>query len=146
KVYLASRTVTTVNKAIADIKSTHLKSTGALEFLPLDLEDLESVREAAASFQAKEPRLHGLWNNAGVMQPPVGSKSKQGYELQLGVNCLACFLFTQLLTPALARTAKNEPPGAVRVVWVASSAVELFSPAGGVDMENLDYHREVSAS
>lgn len=146
KVYLASRTEATVNQAIADITSSAPKSTGALEFLPINLEDLDSVRAAATSFLSKESRLDGLWNNAGMMQPPAGSKSKQGYELQLGVNCLACFLFTRLLTPILAQTAKSEPPSAVRVVWVASSAVELFSPPGGVYMENLDYRVEVSAS
>jgi retinol dehydrogenase-12 len=80
-----------------------------------------------------------LWNNAGVMVPPQGSKTKQGYELQLGTNNVAPFLFTKLLTPTLIKTAKIEPPGTVRVVWTSSSAAESFSPNGGVDLGNLDY-------
>ena len=83
-----------------------------------------------------------LWNNAGVMVPPQGSKTKQGYELQLGTNNLAPFLFTKLLTPILASTAKMSPPGTVRVVWVSSSAAEVFSPPNGVDMDNLDYKKD----
>lgn len=144
KVYLASRTESKVNDAIAYIRSAVPKSTGDLVFLPVNLEDLGSVKEAAASFLQKETRLDALWNNAGVMRPPEGSTSKQGYELQLGVNCIASFLFTQLLTPALAEAAKHEPPGSVRVLWVASSAAELFAPHGGVDMDNLDYKRNVN--
>lgn len=133
-----------MNDAIAYIRSAVPKSTGDLVFLPVNLEDLGSVKEAAASFLQKETRLDALWNNAGVMRPPEGSTSKQGYELQLGVNCIASFLFTQLLTPALAEAAKHEPPGSVRVLWVASSAAELFAPHGGVDMDNLDYKRNVN--
>ncbi|KAI8682115.1 N-acetyltransferase domain-containing protein [Fusarium keratoplasticum] len=144
KVYLASRTESKVNEAIAYIRSAVPKSTGDVVFLPVNLEDLGSVKEAAASFLQKETRLDALWNNAGVMRPPEGSTSKQGYELQLGVNCIASFLFTQLLTPALAEAAKHEPPGSVRVLWVASSAAELFAPHGGVDMDNLDYKRNVN--
>lgn len=80
-----------------------------------------------------------LWNNAGVMIPPQGSKTKQGYETQLGTNNVAPFLFTKLLTPVLVASAKVNPPGSTRVVWVSSSAAEGFSPKGGVDLDNLDY-------
>ena len=85
-----------------------------------------------------------LWNNAGVMRPPEGSKTKQGYELQLGTNNLAPFLFTKLLTPILVETAKTSPPGSVRVVWVSSSAVDAVSPPGGMDINNLDYKQHQS--
>ncbi|KAK7218924.1 hypothetical protein V2G26_006927 [Clonostachys chloroleuca] len=45
------------------------------------------------------------------------------------------------LTPILAATAKEEEPGRVRVVWVASTAAEGFShKPGGVPLDNLDYH------
>lgn len=76
--------------------------------------------------------------------PPQGSKTAQGYELQIGTNNLGPFLFTKLLTPILVKTAKTAPTGTVRVVWVSSSAVE-FAPKGGVEMDNLDYKREKSA-
>ncbi|KAJ3533293.1 hypothetical protein NM208_g8049 [Fusarium decemcellulare] len=146
KVYLASRTESKVNEAIEYIRSTAPNSAGSLHFLSINLEDLNSVKQAAATFLEKESRLDGLWNNAGVMLPPEGSKTKQGYELQLGVNCLSSFLFTRLLTPLMVQTARSEPPGAVRVLWVGSSAVELFSPPGGVDLTNLDYKRDMTNS
>jgi retinol dehydrogenase-12 len=76
------------------------------------------------------------------MNPPQGSKTAQGYELQLGTNCIGTFLFTKLLTPLLLTTAKTSSSSSVRVIWVSSSAAEGLSPKGGVDMQNLDYKSE----
>ena len=79
------------------------------------------------------------------MIPPQGSKTEQGYELQLGTNCVAPFLFTKLLTPILIETAKKAPKDSVRVVWTSSNAAELFAPKNGVEMGNLDYREEKGA-
>lgn len=145
KVYVAARSEEKANAAISDITSKCPNSKGALIFLKLDLDDLTTIKNSAEEFLSKEDQLHVLWNNAGVMVPPQGSKTKQGYELQLGTNNIAPFLFTKLLTPTLVHTAKTAPPSSVRVVWVSSSAAELGSPRGGVDMDNLDYKRDQSA-
>jgi len=134
---MACRSENKAQAAIEEIKAAAPKSNGVLVFLPLDLADLTTVKPAAEAFLAKEEKLHVLFNNAGVMNPPEGQKTTQGYELQLGVNCVAPFLFTQLLTPKLVETAKSEPAGTVRVVWVASMAIDLYSIKGGVDVDNL---------
>lgn len=73
-----------------------------IAWLPLDLGDLDSVR-AAVDIAGKEPRLDGLINNAGVMNPPL-MRTKQGFELQFGVNHLGVFALTSLLLPKLAET------------------------------------------
>ncbi|KAI1377493.1 NAD(P)-binding protein [Hypoxylon crocopeplum] len=144
KVYMAGRSEKKTMDAIRDIKNSVSPDIGELVFLHLDLANLATIKASTEQFLAHENRLHVLFNNAGVMNPPEGSKSEQGYELQLGVNCLGTFLFTKLLTPTLIETAKLETPGAVRVVWASSTAIE--SPSAlreGIDMENLDYHRNV---
>lgn len=141
KVYAAARSPEKVEKAISSIKSAFPTSKGELVFLKLDLDDLTTIKASAEEFLAKEDTLDVLWNNAGVMIPPQGSKTKQGYELQLGTNCVAPFLFTKFLTPTLIKTAKLKPPGTVRVVWVSSSVAETLSPKGGIDMANLDYKK-----
>ncbi|KAM0811308.1 hypothetical protein AB5N19_11664 [Seiridium cardinale] len=128
--------------AIAAIKEAHPTSTGKLEHLQLDLGDLTTIKKSAETFLSKETKLHVLINNAGVMTPPAGSKTAQGYELQLGTNCVGPFLFTKLLTPLLVETAKTAPKDSVRVVWVSSSAAELLSPKNGLDVENLDYSKD----
>jgi retinol dehydrogenase-12 len=136
--WVANSLADKANAAITWMKETHPSSTGSLTFLRLDLNDLEGIKDSAQEFLSKEKRLDVLWNNAGVMIPPQGSTTKQNYDMQLGTNCIAPFLFTKLLTPLLIQTAKSAEPGSVRVVWVSSSAAHLGSPTGGVNMKVLD--------
>lgn len=65
KVYLAARSEARATEAIKQLKAENHK--GAVEWLPLDLQDLDSVREAAKKFSSKEKHLNILFNNAGVM-------------------------------------------------------------------------------
>ncbi|KAI0412979.1 hypothetical protein F5X98DRAFT_353387 [Xylaria grammica] len=145
RVYIAARSESKADAAIDDIKKAAPNSLGSLAFIKLDLADLSTIKASAENFLRREKRLHVLFNNAGVMKPaPADSKTAQGYELQLGVNNVGTFMFTKLLTPILAATAKTEAPGLVRVVWVGSSAGESpFSPKGGVPLDNLDYHNDM---
>jgi len=135
---MACRTESKARSTMQEIKATAPSSTGRLEFLHLDLSDLRTIKPAAEAFLAGQDKLHVLFNNAGIMVPPEGQKTAQGYDLQLGTNCLGPFLLTHLLTPTLARTAKAEAAGVVRVVWVSSMAAELYSVKDGVDMSNLE--------
>ncbi|KAK5112342.1 hypothetical protein LTR62_004305 [Meristemomyces frigidus] len=130
-VYLAGRSKEKADAAIADIRSSVTSSEGRLEFLHVDLADLPSIKASVEDFMRREQRLDVLTNNAGVMTPPVGSKTAQNYELQMGTNCLGPFLFTKLLTPLLEKTASSSPAGAVRVTWAASLAT-AGAPTGGV--------------
>lgn len=145
-IYVAARSAEKANTAISWIKERHPSSTGQLHFLRLDLNDLRGIKSSAEEFLSKEKRLDVLFNNAGVMMPPQGSKTEQGYELQLGTNCLAPFLFTKILTQILVQTAQSSPAGSVRVIWVSSSAAEVVAPRGGIDLENLDFKKDQSAT
>jgi NAD(P)-dependent dehydrogenase (short-subunit alcohol dehydrogenase family) len=97
RVVLACRSEEKTRPVIDDI----VRTTGDadVEFLPLDLADLESVRAAAAAFD--EP-LHVLVNNAGVAGQR--GQTKQGFELAFGINHLGHFLFTNLLLDRLLET------------------------------------------
>ncbi|PBP20992.1 short chain dehydrogenase reductase [Diplocarpon rosae] len=145
KIHVASRSEDKAGRAIGEITSKYPNSKGALVYLRLHLNDLMMIKASVEAFLTQEKSLHVLWNNAGVMRPPQGSKTKQGYELQRGTNNLAPFLFTKLLTPLLRSTAKTSPPNSVRVVWVSSSAAKNFSPKRGLDVANLDYHVDKGA-
>jgi NAD(P)-dependent dehydrogenase (short-subunit alcohol dehydrogenase family) len=141
KVYIAARSETKAHATIDEIKQEHPDSKGELVHLHLDLNDLTTIKASADEFLSKESRLDVLWNNAGVMVPPQGSKSAQGYELQIGTNNLAPFLFTELLHPIMKQTAQTAPKNSVRVIWVSSSAAQYASrPA--IDLSNMDYKRE----
>jgi len=112
RVLLACRDKAKAEAAMARIG--RLTPGADLAFLPLDQADLDSVR-AAAERAAKEPRIDVLINNAGVMRPPL-MRTRQGFELQFGVNHLGCFALSILLLPTLAKTA------GARVVVTASIA------------------------
>ena len=143
KVYITARSDEKGQQAISDItqsvKETNNKSTapGSLHYLHLELSDLASVKQTARTFQAKESRLHVLFNNAGVSLPPAGSKSTQNHELQLATNCLGPWLLTNLLLPQLRAAAESSNPDSVRVIWSSSMMVELTAPKGGANIANL---------
>ncbi|KAI1771522.1 NAD(P)-binding protein [Hypoxylon cercidicola] len=137
RVYIAGRSPDKAQRAIEDIRAANPSSRGSLEFLHLELDDLNSVKESAREFRTKESKLHVLWNNAGVSWPPLGSVSKQGTELQLATNCIGPFLLTQLLLPLLEKAVADSPAASVRVVWTSSHIVDLQPPAGGIDMATV---------
>lgn len=141
KVYLAARSEVKTAEVIDEIQRAHPSSSGKLLFHNLQLDDLTTIKSSAQQFLARESRLDVLWNNAGVMVPPQGSKTVQGYELQLGINNLGHFLFTHFLHPLLVETAKLAPKNSVRVVWVSSSAADN-APKPAIDFLNMDYHRD----
>lgn len=88
---------------------------GAAELLSLDLADLASVAAAAAWVERQYGRLDLLINNAGVMAPPR-QRTRDGFELQFGVNHLGHFALTQALLPLMDGRAD------ARVVTVTSGA------------------------
>lgn len=101
-----------------------------IKFLHLDLADLQTIKQTAEAFLEAETRLDIIWHNAGVMAPPEGSVSKQGYELSFATNVLGPFLLQHFLTPILLKTAEEivAPKRSVRTCWAAS--VEFPDPPG----------------
>ncbi|MGC9221295.1 MAG: SDR family NAD(P)-dependent oxidoreductase [Solirubrobacteraceae bacterium] len=69
-----------------------------------DLSDLNSIRGFATGFLEGSPRLDVLVNNAGVL-PHTRELSADGIELTLATNVIGPLLLTQLLLPALERSA-----------------------------------------
>ncbi|MFE9400683.1 oxidoreductase [Streptomyces sp. NPDC006530] len=98
------------------------------EFRRLDLADLASVRDFAATFPYE--RLDLLINNAGVMALPYG-RTADGFETQFGVNHLGHFALTGLLLPRL------RAAGAARVVSVSSGMHALAN----IDLRDLNSER-----
>ncbi len=95
----------------------------------LDLTDLHSVKACAEEIKKKYTNLDLLINNAGVMVPPF-TKTKQGFELQMGTNHLGHFALTGHLLPLLIQTPDS------RIVSVSSLAAFV----GKIDLEDLNYH------
>ncbi|MBA59149.1 MAG: oxidoreductase [Gammaproteobacteria bacterium] len=102
-------------KALAAIRKIEQQSPHAeLKWIKLDLADLESIQLAASEIN-RETRLDLLINNAGVMVPPK-TLTKDGFELQFGVNHLGHFSLTGQVVEKIRQT-----PGS-RIVNVSSNA------------------------
>lgn len=101
-----------------------------VEFIRLDLADLNSVQEFAADFKARYNRLDLLLNNAGVMTIPE-RQTAQGFEMQFGTNHLGHFALTALLLDNLTGTPDS------RVVTVTSMA-HLY---GRINFEDLQLRK-----
>lgn len=86
--------------AVRDLDKGRQALGAGVDLVQLDLADLDSVRRAAGEIGSRLPRIDLLINNAGVMAPPL-SRTKQGFELQLGTNHLGHFVLTNALLPAL---------------------------------------------
>ena len=86
-----------------------------IEFVPLDLSKLSSVRQAAEKMNSMELTVDILVNNAGVLAGPF-QRTEDGFERQMGTNHFGHFALTGLLFPALSR---SRTP---RVVTVSSLA------------------------
>jgi NAD(P)-dependent dehydrogenase (short-subunit alcohol dehydrogenase family) len=71
-----------------------------LELVACDLGSLASVRQAAAQVAKAHPAIHVLVNNAAFFSASRHT-TRDGFEMQFGVNHLAHFLFTRLLEAPL---------------------------------------------
>ncbi|MFC6090358.1 oxidoreductase [Saccharothrix lopnurensis] len=125
RVLLACRSPERGQRALERVLAAGAKA----ELVRLDLADLSSVREAAASVRERtDDALDVLVNNAGVMAVPLG-RTADGFERQFGTNHLGHAALTWLLMPAL-----RTRPGA-RVVTVSS----LAHQTGSIDFADPDY-------
>jgi NAD(P)-dependent dehydrogenase (short-subunit alcohol dehydrogenase family) len=86
-----------------------------VEVMKIDLSDLSSIKAFVEEYKSKYTQLDLLINNAGVMIPPY-TKTKDGFELQMGTNHLGHFSLTLQLLDII-----NKTPNA-RIVNVSSSA------------------------
>ncbi|KAF2264922.1 NAD(P)-binding protein [Lojkania enalia] len=135
-IYVGGRTTTRCSQVITAIQKELPSSKGSLKPFIADLSDLNTIKNAVSTFLSSEYRLDVLFLNAGVMLPPAGSKTKDGYDLELGTNCLAAFLLVKLLSPIMRDVSGHfcYPNPSIRVVWV-SSCLDLGTPNGGVQLD-----------
>jgi len=104
--------------------------TAAVETVELELDSLASVRSAAVAISGRFPRVDILINNAGVMFTPY-QRTKDGFELQLGVNHLGHFELTRRLVPLLLNA------GSARVINLSSDGHKIFD----IDLDDPNWEQ-----
>lgn len=128
RVILACRNREKAEAAVEAIRANH--PAARVEFRPLDLADLKSIEAFARGLGEDLPALDLLVNNAGVMALPL-TRTRDGFEMQVGTNHLGHFALTGRLLPLL-----EAAPGA-RVVSVAS----LAHKAGTIDLNDINWEQ-----
>lgn len=120
-IVMACRDIAKAESARAEIEK-FAKGGAEISVSQLDLADLSSVRDFASRYLDSGKSVDTIINNAGVMATPE-LQTKDGFELQLGVNHLGHFLLTLSLWPRLEETIrKSERDTTGRIINVSSSA------------------------
>lgn len=122
KVYIACRDPAKGQQAIETLREATGKTAHLLE---MDLANLKSIKTAVEEFLKKETRLDILFNNGGVMVPPLEKVTDDGYDLTFGINVLGHFYLTKLLLPLMIQTSKSTGEK-TRIVTTSSSGAELI--------------------
>lgn len=120
-------------EAIASIRQE--SPNARVQFEPLDLASLASVRALGQRLNATLPRLDGLINNAGIMEPPERGTSADGFEMQFAVNYLGHFALTAELLPLLQKASSP------RVVTLSSIA----AARGTIHFSDLQFEQAYDA-
>ncbi len=97
----------------------------------IELDSLDSVKDFIKVFNKKFSHLDGLVNNAAVMNTPH-RRTKDGFELQFGVNFLGHFLLTELLLPKLKKAKAS------RIVHTSS----VLHEKGSIDLDDLNFEKK----
>jgi NAD(P)-dependent dehydrogenase (short-subunit alcohol dehydrogenase family) len=134
-VILCSRSIEAGEKVAQEIladKERPIK--GTITVRQLDLSDFASIKTLGTALAKEYPKIDILINNAGIMACPL-SRTKQGFEQQLGVNHIGHFYLDSFLLPSLKAGGTPEYPA--RLVAVSSYAHTF----GAIDLEDLNYEK-----
>ncbi|KAF4976482.1 hypothetical protein FZEAL_6848, partial [Fusarium zealandicum] len=131
-IYFTGRSASSA-KAVIEALPPSVEAT----FLECDLTSLSSIRAAAAKFQHE--RLDVFIANAGIMAVDAGV-TKDGVEVQFGVNHLGNAALLMQLLPVMLRTA-SQPGADVRYVALTSRGYRGH-PRGGIDLASIKTAQE----
>eukprot|EP00250_Pteridium_aquilinum_P012668 c20865_g1_i1 orf=142-804(-) len=128
---LACRSKEKGEKACSEI--SRISGNPNVRTMACDLASFESIHKFVDDYLQEGLPLHVLVNNAGIMACPQ-SYTKDGFEMQFGVNHLGHFLLTVLLLETLAESASSGLISS-RVVILASAAERI----GNIDFKDLNF-------
>ena len=127
-VIITGRDMVKGSKALEDLRQS--TKNDRIDLMELHLDSLDNVRSFAEEYIKRNIPLHILICNAGLF-PANRKLTKDGFELNWGVNHLAHFFLVQMLFPSLR---VSQP---ARIVVVSS----LANRRAGVDFEDWNWEK-----
>lgn len=127
-IIFACRSQARADEAITKLKGELPDQEVKIDFLPLDLGSLDSVRNFASLFKAKKLPLHVLICNAGIMGTDKRQETVDGFEAVFGTNHLGHLLLTLELLDVIKASAPS------RILVVTSS----LHTSGRIHLEDLN--------
>jgi NAD(P)-dependent dehydrogenase (short-subunit alcohol dehydrogenase family) len=125
-----------VGKAVAEQINAGLTLGNKVEAMQMNLVDQSSVQSFASAFKKQYQSLHVLINNAGIMNLPKRTLSKDNIEMQFATNHIGHFLLTNLLLDVL----KASQPS--RIVCVSSCYHHVaMGKRGYIDFDDVSFER-----
>lgn len=134
-VVMACRSAARGTQALDEIrKAAHSEK---VELLPVDMASQESVRQFAAVFQQRHPRLDVLINNAANFDHTLKKPAltEDGIETIFATNHVGIFLMVHLLLDTLKASAPS------RILTVASKGLVMY-PNLDIEFDNLNGERK----
>ena len=121
----SENTIDTLKKELgSDIDITAIK---------MDLSNQESVKNAATKVLEDLTRIDALLCNAAIAQTPTRELTKEGWELQMGVNFFGHFTLQALLFPLIEKTGG-------RIVTVGSLGYDMGLKA--INFNDLSWEQD----
>jgi len=109
------KTADTINRLLENLPSNAKERVNGVS---MDLSSLSSIEAGVKEFaELAVQRLDAVCLNAGVMMVPEFTETKEGLEMQWGVNHIGHFYLFKLLVPTILKL-----PGHTKIVVVASVA------------------------
>ncbi|CAF3472459.1 unnamed protein product [Fusarium graminearum] len=137
KIFLTVRSLERAKTIVDDIMSKS-STNNSIELLQMELDSMDSVRNAAEEFKKRNDKLNIIVTNAGIIGPETRTLTKDGFELTFATNHLGNFLLFQLLKPLLLASAS--PEFCSRVV-IVSSLRHRMQDVNFDDLDSKNYER-----
>ncbi len=105
--------------------------------IQMDLGDQSSVKKAAEEILNSVPKIDALICNAAIAQTPERKLTKEGWELQMGVNYFGNFTLQGLLYPLIEKSNG-------RIVTVGSMGYDMGIKA--IKFDDLNWEKDYTAN
>ena len=134
---IGCRSVERGQEAVDEINNDErVKGNGKAYFKQLDLASFESIRKFSDEINKEKDAIDILINNAGVFKTAEDARTKDGFEMQFGVNHLGHFLLTLLLLDKL-----KQSKSIARIINVTSG---IYSK-GKIHFDNINMENNYDA-